>query len=216
MTNVQYSIITPSRGDRPNGLRQALSSIMAAADVAGLPSDEYEILVGFDGIKGEQVLTAPQIRYYTFPADNDYGNGIRNGLLKAAKGRRILFVDDDNTLTPQAFLVYEKFKNIEMLVARVDVSRAHDKPWLPVIEEGVTTIRQSNIDPLCLCLSRELVVIRCGGWEGKGYAADYINIFRYYRRAKSLEFTDEVVGIYDIGRGLDEKGLNFRQQALKP
>ncbi|MFV0421604.1 glycosyltransferase family 2 protein [Oleidesulfovibrio sp.] len=211
---IRYSIITPSRGDRPNALIQALTSVLTSADHGGIPATEYEVLVGFDGVKGPQVLVAPQIRYYNFPADNDFGNGIRNGLLKAAKGQRILFVDDDNALTLTAFNTYEKHCGIEMLISRIDVSRAHDKLWLPVIEDGVEPIRQSNIDPLCLCLTKELVVTRCGGWQGKGYQADYVNMFRYYRRAKSLKLTDEVVGVYDVGRGLDESGLNFRQQAL--
>ncbi len=102
-----------------------------------------------------------------------------------------------------------------MLVARIDVSRAHNIPFLPVPEEGKPLIRPCNIDPLCLCLSRELVVVRCGGWQGERYEADYRNILRYARRAVGMEIVDDIVGIYDAGRGLDSGGLNFRQCRLK-
>jgi hypothetical protein len=214
MPAIRYSVITPSRGDRPAALAHAIDSVFAAADNAALPHEQIEVLVGFDGVKGRRVHTSSSIRYYDFPADNDYGNAIRNGLLKASKGTKVLFLDDDNALTEQAFAVYECFTHIEMLVARIDISRAHPKPWIPVIEQGKEPFFQGNVDPLCLCLSRELVTVRCGGWLGTGYEADYLNMFRYFRRTKSIHYTEKLVGIYDAGRGLDDGALNFRQQAL--
>ena len=98
-----------------------------------------------------------------------------------------------------------------MVIARIDVSRAFDKPYLPEIVPGREIVRQCNIDPLCLCLARDLVVNRCGGWQGQKYEADFVNIVRYFRRARSVEVTESVVGIYDAGCGLDQNGLNFRQ-----
>ncbi len=214
MTAIRYSIITPSRGDRPNALTQAIDSLETAMQTADLTSDQVEMLVGFDGVKGDRVRQASHIRYFDFPKDGDFGNGIRNYLLKAAKGQRLIFLDDDNSLTPHALCVYETFADVEMLISRINVQRAHDMPYLPVIENGKEIVRQSNIDPLCLCLATELVTIRCGGWVGTGYQADYINMFRYYRRAKTVSLTHDIVGIYDSGRGLDTHGLNFRQQTL--
>ncbi len=212
---LKYSLITPSRGDRPKALAQALDAVALAAEKAGLLPDGVEVLVGFDGLKGERVRDYPFVRYFDFPKDNDFGNAIRNGLLKGSKGQRIIFHDDDNVLTPNAFLSYESLPDADMIIARIDVSRAFEKPYLPEIEEGREIIRQCNIDPLCLCLSRNLVVNLCGGWQGQKYEADFVNIVKYYRRARNVQVLEDVVGIYDAGRGLDDGGLNFRQEKLE-
>ena len=210
-TSPRFSLVIPSRGDRHKALSLALDHIEAAARKADLLPRGLEVLVGFDGLRGERVRDFPYVTYYDFPKDNDFGNAIRHGLLKAAKGERIIFHDDDNILTEDAFLIHETYPEAEMVIARIDVSRAFDKPYLPEIVPGREIVRQCNIDPLCLCLARDLVVNRCGGWQGQKYEADFVNIVRYFRRARSVEVTESVVGIYDAGCGLDQNGLNFRQ-----
>ena len=212
---LKYSIITPSRGDRPKALAQAIDAVKVSAEAGGVLG-RIEMLVGFDGISGERVRDYDFVRYYDFPKDNDFGNAIRNGLLKASRGGRIIFHDDDNTLTPKAFSVYESLPEADMIVARIDVSLAFDKPYLPEAVDGRELIRQCNIDPLCLCFDRRLVVDICGGWQGRNYEADFLNIVRYFRRAKNVRIVDDLVGVYDSGRGLDSGGLNFRQERLVP
>lgn len=215
MHSIRYSFIIPSRGDRPVALGQAIDSVLLSAQQAALTLQDFEILVAFDGVQGQRVRENAALRYFDLPANHDFGNKLRQALLKASRGRRIVFLDDDNALSPQAFAVYEQFSDTEMLIARIDVSRAHDIPFLPVHkpgEEGKDLVRPCNIDPLCLCLTRDLVLTRCGGWQGERYEADYHNILRYSRRAASLHVTDQLVGIYDAGRGLDAQGSNFRQQ----
>ena len=207
---IRYSLITPSRGDRPLALGQAIDSVRTAAENADLEPDAIEMLIGFDGVRGERVRDNAFVRWYDFPANHDFGNAIRNGLLRAAGGKRIIFLDDDNVLTPEAFRTYERHPDIEFLVCRIDVSRAHAIPFLPREEPDRDPIRQGNIDPLCLCLSRDLVVARCGGWQNTGYEADFLNIVRYRRRARSFHNTQELAGVYDAGAGLDAGGGNFR------
>lgn len=210
----RYSVITPSRGDRPRALGMAIDSVLAAAQAAALKG-KVEMLVGFDGVRGERVRQHPALRWFDLPANRDFGNALRHALLKASQGERILFLDDDNTLTTSAFAIYEAHPQADMIIARIDVSRAHATPFLPVPEEGKPLIRPCNIDPLCLCLSRDLVVTRCGGWQGEKYEADYRNILRYSRRAAETLVLDDVVGVYDAGRGLDAGGRNFRQHVLE-
>ncbi len=212
---MQYSIIIPSRGDRPLALGQAIDSVVNACENSSLSQNDIEILIGFDGLKGERVRDYPCAIYYDLPRNNDYGNAIRHTLLKASKGKRIVFLDDDNCLTQEAFQIYEANSDVEMLIARIDVSLAHAIAYLPIHDDNKPLVRPCNIDPLCLCLSRNLVVVRCGGWIGQKYEADYENILRYSRRAKSTRHVEQIVGIYDIGRNLDAGSLNFRQQALK-
>ncbi|BBD09131.1 glycosyl transferase family 2 [Desulfovibrio ferrophilus] len=214
-----FSVITPSRGNRPLALAQAIASVDAAAAyaIAELPPAGVEMLVGFDGVKGQRTSPdghpAPDyVRFFDLPHDGNFGNAIRDTLLRAARGRFVLFVDDDNALTPEAFSLYLQGLEYEMQVGRIDVSRAFDKPFLPEDAPGRELVRQGNIDPLCLCLSRELITIRCGGWQGEGgYESDYLNILRYARRARSIRRIDQLVGIYDAGCGLDDTGFNSRQ-----
>ena len=84
---LKYSIITPSRGDRPKALAQAIDAVKASAESGGVLG-RIEMLVGFDGTSGERVRDYDFVRYYDFPKDNDFGNAIRNGLLKASRGAR--------------------------------------------------------------------------------------------------------------------------------
>ncbi len=211
---LKYSFIIPSRGDRPLALGNALDGIMESVSHAHMPSEHMEILVGFDGVRGERVRQHPCIRYFDLPPNNDYGNALRHALLKASRGQRVIFHDDDNRLTAQACSIYETHNDVEMLIARIDVSLAHKIPYIPLEEQDKPLVRPCNIDPLCLCLSRELVITRCGGWKGHKYEADYENMFRYFRRARSFRAVHDVVGIYDAGRGMDDSALNFRQKAL--
>lgn len=215
MTSSQlgYSVITPSRGDKPKALLNALQSVLASWQQTGLPESAVEMLVGFDGRKGERVLQHDAVRYYDFPADGDFGNAIRNGLIKAAKGRRLLFLDDDNALTLQAFSCYEQHADADMVLARIDTSRSLKVPYLPVEEADKDIMRLTNVDPLCVCVSREVVAVRCNGWRSDwGYSADFQNMHCYWRRAASKAVSQTVVGVYDAGLGLDSADLSPLQQ----
>ncbi|MFZ5812314.1 MAG: glycosyl transferase [Thermodesulfobacteriota bacterium] len=211
------SVITPSRGDRPQALAQAGRSLDAAVDRASraglMRPGQIQWLVGFDGVAGQCPEVRTGVRCVTFPKSGNFGNSIRDGLIKAAKGSHLLFLDDDNALTENALTSFLPHLGTEMIIARIDVSRAFDIPLLPRPGNAEDALRQGNIDPLCLCLSRELVVARGRGWSGEGgYESDYLNIRRYYRRARSMLLLEDVVGIYDAGRGLDPGGMNARQR----
>ncbi|EGJ51109.1 hypothetical protein [Desulfocurvibacter africanus] len=220
--DILFSVITPSRVDRPLALAHAVSSVEAAALEAErlnlLHREQVEHLVGFDGQGGTRPKTLLPASFIDFPRQGNFGNHIRHHLLRAARGRHVLFVDDDNALLPGAFAAYHPHLQNEFIVARVDTSLAFDIPHLPRPDEtgsAEAALRQGNIDPLCLCLSRDLVVARCRGWNSEGaYESDFLNFRRYFRRARSAVRIDDVVGVYDAGRGLDVQGLNERQRKL--
>lgn len=228
-TELAFTVITPSVHTRPRGLAQAIASVEAAVEHArqhaGLDPAQVEMLVGFDAIQGvRHASSLADLRYFVLPRPQGgtcgFGNHIRNILLRAARGRRILFLDDDNILTPEAIVLHMRHPEAEMSIGRVHTANAFDVPFLPRpapegADPAADAIRQGNIDPLCLCLTRHLVVTRCGGWADEGgYESDYLNILKYFRRAKSVVRFDAVVGVYDAGRGLDEGGLNSRQKRL--
>ncbi|MEW5774655.1 MAG: glycosyl transferase family 2 [Thermodesulfobacteriota bacterium] len=208
-----FSLITPSRGDRPLALGQTIDSVAAAMAAAGLDASQVEMLVGFDGARGLRPRDLPFVRWFDLPRDGDYGNRIRDTLLRIARGGRLVFLDDDNALTPAAFPAYLAHPGADMLICRIDTSRAFpDTPFLPRPDDG-ETVRQANVDPLCLCLSRRLVLDRCGGWTSQGgYEADFVNMARYRRRSRQTELDQTVVGVYDAGRGLDAAAMQPWQQ----
>lgn len=214
---VLLSVITPSRGDRPRALAQAGASLDAAVRRAreeGLAGPgAVEWLVGFDGIKGERPGVEVPARFVDFPRSGNFGNLIRDRLITQAKGTHLLFLDDDNAFTENAVASFLAHLDAEMVIARIDVSRAFDVPVLPRPGTEAEPVRQGNVDPLCLCVSRELVTGRGRGWGGEGgYESDFLNIRRYFQRARSVKVISDVVGIYDAGRGLDAQGMNPRQK----
>lgn len=228
-SDVLFSIVTPSAGRRPRALARAAESVgtaaMHALAVCGLNPARIEMLLGFDAIDAPRPDCGPvPLRSWVLPrpqgATCGFGNHIRDVLIRAAKGSHLIFLDDDNELTPEALALYLPHLAAEFILARVDTSRAFDVPFLPRpappdADAAQDAIRQGNIDPLCLCLSRELVGVRCGGWRDEGgYESDYLNIRRYFRRARGIVRLDGLVGVYDAGRGLDPEGQNPRQRRL--
>lgn len=215
-TRPLFSVITPTAGKRPVALARAVDSVADALDAYPCA---LEMLLGLDGCSREQALAVAHplpefVRVFEFPHWGEFGNRARDALIRQADGEYLLFLDDDNAYTPGALKIFAQKTPAEFIAARIDTSRAFDRPFLPEREPGRDPVRQCNIDPLCLCLSRELVLHRCGGWRaGGGYESDFLNIRRFHRRAGSAAFTDEVAGVYDAGRGLDPGGMNSRQSA---
>jgi hypothetical protein len=228
--DIFISVITPSRGDRPRALAQAGRSLDTAAERAvreGLMAPgQVQWLVGFDGVKGARPGVSVPARFVDFPKSGNFGNFIRDRLITLATGSHLMFLDDDNALTENALASFLPHLDAELVIARIDVSRAFDLPFLPrpestpesagnaadVPRAAREAVRPGNIDPLCLCVSRELVSGRGRGWSGEGgYESDFLNIRRYFQRARSVAIIEDVVGVYDAGRGLDPEGMNTRQ-----
>lgn len=212
--DILFSIITPSTGKRPKALQKAVESVEKAARFAGLEQGQLEILIGFDGVKGKTPRCTYPVQSYTLPNDDDGGSGIRNTLLKIADGEKLIFLDDDNTLKPYALHMYMRHFDTELIIGRIDTQLAFTMPLMPAPGSG-SPIEQGNIDPLCLCVSRRLVLDRCGGWNYPGTPESaFLNIFDWNNRAHSVTVLEDVVGVYDSGRNLDSNALSDRQQNL--
>jgi glycosyltransferase involved in cell wall biosynthesis len=212
--DILFSIITPSAGNRPNALKNAVSSAERAARFAGLERNQLEILIGFDGARGRAPDCGYPVRTFCLPGDRNRGHGVRDTLLKLSGGEKIIFLDDDNVLKPCALSRYLRHREAEMVIGRIDAQLTLDQPWLPVFDDG-PLVRPGNLDLLCLCLSRRLVVDRCGGWRFRGeFDSSQRNMADWHRRARSVTVIEEVVGIFDAGRSLDRAALSSRQAAL--
>ncbi|WP_338668216.1 glycosyltransferase family A protein [Pseudodesulfovibrio methanolicus] len=212
--DILFSIITPSAGNRPNALKNAVSSAERAARFAGLERNQLEILIGFDGVRGTAPDCAYPVRTFSLPSDRDRGHGVRDTLLKLSGGEKVVFLDDDNVLKPCSLSRYLLHREAEMVIGRIDAQLALGQPWLPVFDDG-PLVRPGNLDLLCLCLSRRLVVDRCGGWRFRGeFDSCQRNMAGWHQRARSVTVIEEVVGIFDAGRSLDRAALSSRQRDL--
>lgn len=214
MRQIRFSIITPSRGDRPRALRQAMASVESAWHFARAAGMDFgvEMLVGFDGFRPDEFDPPEFVRHIVFPKWGGFGNRIRHALMKIARGEYLLFVDDDNALTRNALVSFARHDRVDVLIGCIDSSRAFLEPVLPRLLPSGERVAQGNIDPLCLCVRTDFARVRGLGWQDTGgYESDYLNILRYFRRARQVLFVDDIVGIYDAGRGLDTEGMNARQ-----
>lgn len=212
--DILFSIVTPSTGNRPNALRNAVDSVERAARFAGLERRQVEILIGFDGTRGCAPECAYPVRTFSLPRDHNRGNGVRDTLLKLAGGDKIVFLDDDNVLKPNALDLYRRHFDAEMVIGRIDTQLTLGQPLLPEFER-TPLFRPDNLDLLCLCLSRSLVMDRCGGWRHHGEPGSaFLNMRDWHRSARSVTLLEEVVGIHDAGRSLDSSALSSRQRAF--
>ena len=214
---MSFSIITPSCGKRPRALALAIRSVLVAWDHVRATGEgcDIEMLIGFDGITPEDFIAPHFVRAVTFPFQGCFGNPIRNALIKTAKGRFLIFLDDDNALTPQAFTAFFGAMNADVIIGRIDTHRAFAEPFLPRPSTGGERIVPGNIDPLCIAVRTEFVRTQGKGWQNEGgYESDYLNILRYVPRARLVTYIDDIVGVYDAGRGLDPQGTNARQGRL--
>ncbi len=212
--DILFSVITPSAGNRPKALAKAVESVEQAARFAGLDTGQVEILIGFDGIKGECPISKYTVRGMNLPADRNGGNGIRGLLTHLAQGDKLIYLDDDNVIKPQALRLYMKHFDTELIIGRIDTQLAYETPFLPRSGSG-HAVRPGNVDPLCVCVSRRLVVARCGGWRYRDRDdADFMNILDWHVNAQSETVIDDVVGVFDAGRSLDASALSDRQARL--
>ncbi len=212
--DILFSVITPSTGNRPKALEKAVHSIEQAARFAGLETGQLEILIGFDGPKGKAPACAYPLRRIHLPPNCNGGSGIRSLLTDIAQGEKLIYLDDDNTLKPHALKLYLKHFDAELVIGRIDTQLALETPFLPR-QSQASCIRPGNVDPLCVCVSRRLVVDRCRGWRhSERHDADFMNILDWHVNAQSETIVDTVVGVFDAGRSLDMSALSPRQANL--
>ncbi len=212
--NTLFTIITPSTGNRPRALQKAVQSVESAVRHARLSPREMELLIGFGGFRFTPPESTLPMRSINFPPDNRRGNSIRNMLVRIAKGRKLIFLDDDNILKPNALRLYLKHFETELVIGRIDTQLISEEPCIPLFDEK-SIIHPENIDPLCVCVNRELVADRCSGWNyQEKHDSAFLNLRDWHRRAKSIAVIDAMVGVYDYGRSMDHAALSQRQQIM--
>ncbi len=211
-----FSLITPSRGDRPLALGRAVDSVAAALRAAGLAADQAEMLVGFDGgVRGERPRDSPSYAISTCPGTGTTATPSATpcsappAVFAWCSGRR------QRTHPRGLRHLPRPPRRGHAGVPHRHLPRLPRSP-LPARLDQDARGAPGQHRPLCLCLARGMVLDRCGGWTSQGgYEADFVNMARFRRRSRRMELDQTVVGVYDAGRGLDAAAMRDWQQKAR-
>lgn len=155
-------VITPTIGR--DSLRTMLQGLLPQL----APGDEVLIIGDGPQPNAQKIvdeIKSPLIRYWDIPLIRNYGNPQRNIALQEAKADYIMFVDDDDEVTPDSI---RKVK---------DVAREH--PGLPIMFKmyhGNVVLWRTQVIS-CGNVSGQMFVVpnvkeKLGRWSGK-YEADF-------------------------------------------
>lgn len=155
-SQLMFTIITPTYEGRQKSLSRAINSVQDQL------CQSFEHLVIFEK---EQYMPVDFPRTHALLVKNptEWGNEQRRIGLKEAKGKRIVFLDDDNILFPRAL------KEIDEIFADADVVHS------PILYDGRKMLQHSfshgQVDLLQWCIRTD--VARQVEFPGQGYDADW-------------------------------------------
>jgi hypothetical protein len=145
-------------------------------------------------------LNEPRVIYTHLPKSNkpgDYGNTIRNEMLKRATGKYVFFCDDDNIILPEFLAkMTSAVQSADLAVCKI----VHFGP----LNESVTgkppkvltgfPIKLYHVDPLQVLVKRECM--QDIGWDcDHGYVSDGVTLERLGTKYKSIE-VPEILGFH--------------------
>ena len=168
---------------------------------------DWEQLICSDGSEEEHVkelvrMVGDSRVSYCFTQDKkdgDYGNTVRSEMLKKARGRYVLFCDDDNLILPDYF--EKMIKAIED--AKVDFAVCKVIHFGPLNESQMgkppivlmgNPVKLYHVDPLQILVKREVMLDI--GWDTKiGYLSDGVTLEKLGAKYKHVR-VESVLGIH--------------------
>ena len=195
------SIITPTYKRDAKIVRRCMDCVKLQTII------DWEQLICSDGAEELQIKklvgTCGDVRVsYHFTqgkVDGDYGNRVRGEMLKRARGKYVLFCDDDNLILPN--YLEKMIKAIEE--ARVDFAVSEILHFGPLNEAEVgkppmvlrgNPIKLYHVDPLQILVKREVMLDI--GWDIEvGYLSDGVTIERLGKKYKHVR-VESVLGIH--------------------
>jgi len=196
------SVITPTYHRDPVVLRRCVCCMLLQTTTS------WEQLVCSDGGEEESAkklvegFSDPRIKYRflsTPKKDGDYGNTVRSEMLKEAKGKYVLFCDDDNIILPEYL---EKMAHaIENSGTDFAVCRVIHFGPLNEIEVGKPPkvlsgdpVKLYHIDPLQILVKRE-AILKVGWDTTVGYLSDGVTLENLGKAFKHVRLND-VLGVH--------------------
>lgn len=144
----------------------------------------------------------PRRRYKSLPEHlGIYANNVRQACLEEARGKYVLFLDDDNVIFPHYLeKMLKPLRNTSENIAFSICQIIHlgplpvDKGEPPQILTGIPVVVQ-NVDTLQLLIKKD-AINSIGGWDQEtGYLADG---YTFERIAKKYEYVEvpEILGVH--------------------
>ena len=194
------TVITPTYKRDPKVLHRSIDCLKLQT----VPL--WEQLVCSDGEEEQSAKQAvseaadPRVSYYntTGKKEGDFGNTVRSEMLKIARGKYVLFLDDDNIILPDYLELMIKAieeGNVDFAVCRImhfgPLNEAAGKP--PIILEG-NKIKLYHIDPLQILVNTK--VMRSVGWDTEvGYLSDGVSLEKLGDKFKHIR-VEKILGIH--------------------
>lgn len=198
---VIVSVITPTYRRPPTVIMKSIGCLQ----IQTMPNWEQLICSdgSFEGHAEQLVKTVGDKRVSYFNTnvkkDGDYGNTVRLNMMKKAKGKYLLFLDDDNLILPhylERMIHAIENTNSDFAVCKV----MHFGPLnesiigkAPQVLRGVP-VKLYHVDPLQILVKREVMLDI--GWDTEvGYLSDGVTLEKLGSKYKFVEVTD-VLGIH--------------------
>lgn len=191
--NPKITVITPTFCRDMEIVNRCIGSVRVQTE------KNWEHIICSDGEKESQVADLvssygdDRLKYFYTDSrkEGDYGNNVRNEMLKKARGEYVVFLDDDNLIIPEYFEV--------MLGALTEgdgqfaICRClHFGPLQPIV--GNPPVRLTGIPPqlhyidTLQVMARREDLLAIGGWDQKaGYFADGITFEKLAENYKYVE-----------------------------
>lgn len=200
-SSVKVTVITPTYQRHPDIIRRSLGSMLLQTE------GSWEQLVCSDGGREQHVfdmvssIADSRIRYThtTVKKEGDFGNTVRSEMLKQAKGKYVLFLDDDNVILPNYLeTMVAKLENApdcEFTVCKIMHFGPLNEKEIgrpPKVLTG-DPVKLYHIDPLQVLVRRD--IMQKIGWDTDvGYLSDGVTLEKL--ASFKCVRVDQVLGIH--------------------
>jgi glycosyltransferase involved in cell wall biosynthesis len=194
--DVKISVITPTVG-RASLRRTALSVVPQLGEF-----DEWFVVGDGRRTDAEAIVKSlddARVHYSESPGTALWGNRERDIGISQARGDRLVFVDDDDELTPEALDLVRRAHALQPtspLVFRMELVGHNDLLWT------TPEVRSSNIGtPMFVPLNDRSKLPRWMDGAGHGYASDFIFIRSCCeRQGAPVFFTNVICRVHHVLR----------------
>jgi len=188
MTQPFFTIITATFDQRPKSLTRAVTSIQNQT------YQDYEHILAFQDYS---FLTFNDYKINPLICKNctEWGNKQKNDALKIAKGKWIIFLDDDNILHPNALAclhqLSQKHPKAKVIYSAIDYNGAR------ILRPN--NLRCGHVDLLNWCIQTELA--KTENYPLLGRAADFNYFKKLATRQPIIINNDTIIGVHGLPIG---------------
>ena len=182
---LDLTIITPT-WNRPKWLRNCCQQIQQQS-IAGLQWEHVIISDGPDE-SANKIAEEFQVRYAALPQHvGDRGASCNNLGIQLAKGRYVVFFDDDNIYFPHAIsALYASAQGVEIGVCQT----RHRSRIIP--PSPTEPLRFGQVDSMCLCVDTQFG--RREEWPFRRGATDWGWLERLFNHHPRVRITPIIIG----------------------